>query len=117
MKEGVLEGVGAPDDLVIVDQVVGILIGLLDEVNGDLLLGMCKGAEIPVLAGKGVCSVGLAKLGFVATGMIELFNLIVGFAAAAVGFVTGDMRVGLKIGPAFVLVIVEVQANLALMSL
>jgi hypothetical protein len=108
MRGGILEGVGTPDDLVVVDQVVRILIGLVDEVDRDLLLGMREGAEIPILTGHCISSVGLAELGFVATGMIELFDLIVGLPAGAVGFVTGDVRVALKIRPAFILVIVVV---------
>lgn len=114
--EGVLEGVRTPDDLVVVDQVVWILIGLINEVDGDLLLGVCKRTKISVFAGEGVCSIGLTKLGLVAAGMIELFDLIVGLAAVAIGLDAGDMRVGLKVGPAFILIIVIVETDLALVG-
>lgn len=117
MCGGVLEGVRTPDDFVVVDQVVGVLVGLVNQVDGDFFLGVCEGAEVAVLAGKGISSVGLAKLGLVAAGVVELFNFIVRLGASAVTLGTGDMGIGLEVGPAFVLIVVVVETDLALMRL
>jgi hypothetical protein len=70
-------------------------------------------AEVAVLAGVDVVVVGLAKLGFVAAGVVELLDLVVRLRAPAVLLAAGDVRVGLEVGPPFVLVVVVVEADLA----
>lgn len=117
MGGGVLEGVGAPDGLVVVDEVVGVGVALVDELDGDFLAGVGEGAEIAVLAGVDVAPVGLAELALVATGVVELLDLVVGLGAEAALLVAGDVGVGIEVGPALVLVVVVVEADLALVGL
>lgn len=78
---------------------------------------MREGTEISVLAGVGILAEGLAKLAFVATGVVQLLDLVVGLVAVAVDSSAGDMVIMLEIGTPSILVVVVVEAHLPLVGI
>ena len=78
---------------------------------------MCEGAEVAVFAECGVVGVGLAVLALVATGVVQLFDLVVGLLAGAVATGAWHMGVLVEVGAAAVLFVVVVEAHLALVLL
>ena len=110
-----LLGEGTPYCFVVVDEVVGVVVGWIDEVYQDLFFCMGEWAEIPVVAEIGLLVVELAEFGLVAGWVVELFYFVVGPFAVAVGFIARDVAVVFEIGPPPVLLIMVVQAYLALM--
>ena len=92
------------------------MVGLINQLDSNLVLGMRKRAEIPILAGVNIIPVRLAELALVSTGVVQLLNFVVRFLAIAILFVARDMRIGLEIRPSLVLIIMVVEAHLALVG-
>lgn len=88
---GVLESVWAPDSFIVVDEIVGILVVLVNKIDGDFISGVREGTEVSILARVSVSTKGLAKLAFISTRVIELFDLVVGLGAVAVGLIAQDV--------------------------
>ena len=114
IEDRVLLGEGAPHGFIVVDDVVGICVVGVNNVDEDLFLGVSKRAEISVLAGGGIFVEELAEFGFVAGGVVELFYFVVGSFAVAVGLIAEDMIVVAEIGSPPVLFAVVVQAHFPL---
>ena len=117
MWRELLHGVGAPDSLEVVDEVVRVFVVGVDELHGQLLPSVGKTTEIPIVAKGGVFGEGLAVLALVAAGVIQLFDLVVTLLALAVVLVAGDVRVLVEVGPPPVLLVVVEEAHLALVLL
>ena len=92
------------------------MVGLINQLDSNLVLGMRKRAEISILAGVNIIPVRLAELALVSTGMVQLLNFVVRFLAIAILFVARDMRIGLEIRPSLVLIIMVVETHLALVG-
>lgn len=116
---GVLEREGTPDGLVVGDEVAGVVVVGVDEFNGELFAGVGEGAEVAVVAESHVFGVGLAVLAPVAAGVVELLDLVVGAVAGevAVGLLAQHVAVLVGVGAPPVLVVVVVEAHLALVLL
>jgi hypothetical protein len=75
-----------------------------------------KRAEIVVLAGCGIFVEILTKFGFVASGVVQLLNLIVRSLAVAVRFEAGDVAIVVEVGPPSIFLVVKTQTSLSLMT-
>ena len=101
-----------------VDEVGGVFVVRVDEFDRKLLPRVGEATEVPVVADSGVFGVGLAVLALVATGVVQLFDLVVAlFTLAVVRLVARYVTVLVEVGSSPVLLVVVVQAHLALMLL
>lgn len=81
---------------------------------------MCEGTEISVLALRELMRISLAELAFVSARVVQLFNFIMReltILPVTALLPAGDVVVLVEVGSAFVLIVVEVQAGLAVMRL
>jgi hypothetical protein len=101
------------------DEVAGVVVVGVDEFDGELFAGVGEGAEVAVVADSHVLGVGLAVLAPVAAGVVELLDLVVGAVAGevAVGLLAQHVAVLVGVAAPPVLVVVEVEAHLALVLL
>lgn len=109
-------GERAPYSFVLVDIKIVIFFKKMYQFDifDDFVLGVREGTETFVIALVDVIGIKLAELGFVAIGVVKLFKFIMGkFAVLVVALLFGaNKMIVLDVGgPAFVLVVVVVEAS------
>jgi hypothetical protein len=63
-----------------------ILVGLINDIDGDFFLHMSKRAKVSIFTRVSISTISLAKFALVPTGVVELLNFIVRFMTSTAMF-------------------------------
>lgn len=108
--------VGTPYSLEGVHDVVQIFVLQIDDLDGDLLFIVRERTKVSVLARAQLVRVGLAELALVATGMVQLLDLVMCPFTVLVHtalFAARNVLVFREIAPATIPFVMVVEASLA----
>jgi len=111
-----LLGVRTPHCFVNTDDIIWVFVVWVYEWNQDLFLCVCKRAEIMILAEHGIFVEVLAELGFIASGVVQLFDFIVRPLAVTVRFLAWNMTIVVEIGSPPIFFVVEAQTSFPLVA-